>query len=343
MLRDALLTLLLCASVAQAREPLTLAGHRVAAGTSASFVTQAGSASLPISVLHGAHAGPVLTLTAGIHGDEFPAIFALQRLRAAIDPGELHGSLVLVHLANLAGFHARRIALSPVDEKNLNRVFPGRADGTQTEQIAHFLTTEVIGLSDYLIDLHSGSANQRLWPHVYAPVIDDPALDARTLAFARATGLRHIVLYGERPRDPANSISYPNTAQTRGKPGLTLEVGHLGQRDEASMARILTACRQAMRHLHMIPGPAAASEGVTLYRKRHAVASPATGLFEPATDVGETVGKGALLGRVTDYFGAPLAELRAPLRGIVLMLNDTPPITLGETPVTLGEWVTTAD
>lgn len=237
MFRPVLTVLLLCAGLAQAREPLTLAGHRVAAGTGTSFVTQAGSASLPISVLHGAHSGPVLTLTAGIHGDEFPAIFALQRLRAAIDPAELHGSLVLVHLANLAGFHARRIALSPVDQKNLNRVFPGRADGTQTEQIAHFLTTEVIGLSDYLIDLHSGSANQRLWPHVYAPVIDDPALDARTLAFARATGLRHIVLYDERPRDPANSISYPNTAQTRGKPGLTLEIGHLGERDEASIDR----------------------------------------------------------------------------------------------------------
>lgn len=328
---------LLFAAQAQARDALTVAGHRVEAGTKASFFAQAGSAELPLSVLHGAEPGPVLTVTAGIHGDEFPALYALQRLRAEIDPGALHGSLIIVHLANPAGFHARLIALHPHDGKNLNRVFPGRADGTHTEQIAHFLTTEIIARSDYLIDLHSGSANQRLWPHVYSPVVGDAALDARTLAFARATGLRDIVLYGERPRDPANSVSYPNTAQTRGKPGLTIEIGQRGERDEASIARLVEACRNALRHLRMIPGRAAPAADATLYRQLHAVASPATGLFEPAIEVGARVARGALLGQVIDYFGAPLAELRAPRAGVVLMVNDTPPIAAGEAPVTIGE------
>lgn len=337
MLRWTLLAWLLIAGHVHARDALTLAGHRVAAGASTSFTVQAGSATLPLSVLHGAHAGPVLTLTAGIHGDEFPAVFALQRLRAEIDPGALHGSVIIVHLANLAGFHARLIALNPHDDKNLNRVFPGRADGTQTEQIAHFLTTEVIGISDYLIDVHSGSAHQQLWPHVYSPVVDDAVLDARTLEFARATGLQHIVLYGERPRDPANSVSYPNTAQTRGKPGLTLEVGDRGKREEASIVTIMTACRSAMRHLRMIPGHVEVADDVVLYRKLHAVTSPVSGLFEATTTVGVEVDAGTLLGRVIDYFGAPLAEVRAPLRGTVLMLNDTPPIAAGEAPVTLGE------
>lgn len=303
-----------------------------------SFLAKVGETELPITVFHGAKPGPVLTLTAGIHGDEYISILALQRLRAEMRPADLSGTLVLVQLANVPGYLGRRIALSPVDGKNLNRVFPGRADGTLTEQIAHYLTKEVIERTDYLIDMHSGSANQELWPHVYSPFVGNEELDQRTLAFAKSTGLRHIVLYGDRPRDPARSISCPNTAMTRGKPGLTIEIGHLGQRSEEFVNQALAAARNAMRHLKMIPGREEPNEGFTLYKKLHEVASPATGIFYPRARIGELVDKGALLGEVTDYFGARIAELRAPVLGVVLMIHHTPPVNRGEDPVTIGEW-----
>lgn len=332
-----LILLCLCISVsAQAREPFTLAGVRVEPGTQVSFTIAAAGTEVPVTVIHGSAEGVVLTLTAGVHGDEFPSIFALQRLRDSLDARHLAGTVVLVHLANLSGFHARRIALNPRDEKNLNREFPGAADGTATEQLAHFFTTEVISVTDYLIDLHSGSAYQTLLPHVYSPVLYDAALDARTLAFARATGMEHIVLYDERPNDPDNSISYPNTAQTRGKPALTLEVGHLGQRDDASIQQILESCRNVLRHLGLIDEPELVYGAAQLYRKLHGVPSPATGIFHPHSKVGDTVAAGTLLGVVTDYFGAPLAELRAPIAGTLLMLLETPAISAGETPATIA-------
>lgn len=323
---------------AQTPADFTLAGHSVAPGQKASFMVPVAGTEIPISIIHGARPGVVLNLTAGIHGDEFPSLFALQRLLAQTDPATLSGTLVLVHLANLPGFHARRIALNPTDEKNLNREFPGAPDGTQTEQIAHFLTTEVIARTDYLMDLHSGSANQYLWPHVYSPVVGDPELDARTLAFAQATGMRHIVLYGDRPRDPANSISYPNTAQTRGKPGLTVEIGYLGRRDEAFILEVLAVAQNAMAHLGMLDAPAPEVAGYTLYTRLHEVESEVSGVFHPRTAIGERVLPGALLGEVTDYFGNPIQALRAPVEGVVLMVNDTPPIRAGEAPVTVGSW-----
>lgn len=329
---------ILIATVAHAQAPFRIDGRTIAPGTRLSFVAQVGDAPVPITVLHGSRPGPALALVAGVHGDEFPAILALPRLRAELDPQRLTGTVILVHLANAGGFHARRIALNPADEKNLNRVFPGRADGTLTERLAHFLTQEVVMRSDYLIDLHSGSANQELWPHVYSPVVGDPALDGRTLAFARATGLRHIVLYGERPRDPDRSISLPNTAQTRGKPGLTIEIGHRGRRDEAFVDQVLAAVRNTMRHLRLLDEPEIPGAGVTLYERLHEVASPATGVFHPRAAIGELVDAGALVGEVHDYFGDRVAELRAPVRGIVLMINNTPPVREGETPVTIGQW-----
>lgn len=321
-----------------AREPFVLAGRTIQPGESVSFLAQAGEAELPISVHHGGKPGPVLTLTAGIHGDEYPSILALRRLRQELSARDLSGTLILVHLANPLGFHGRRIALSPVDGKNLNRVFPGNPNGTSTEKIADFLTREVISRTGYLIDMHSGSANQQLWPHVYSPVVGNDALDRRTLEFARATGMRHIVLYGDRPRDPARSISYPNTAATRGKPALTTEIGHLGQRNEEYVEEALAVARNAMRHLGMMSGPVVSGAGSVLYKKLHEIESPVSGVFYPRCRIGELVDQGAVVAEVTDYFGNKIAELASPVRGIVMMLNHTPPVNRGESPVTIGEW-----
>lgn len=320
-----------------AQQEFVLAGKSVPPGTAQSFTVEAAGTAVPITVLHGSQPGAVLTLTAGVHGDEFPSIFALQRLRAQLDPEQLSGTLVLVHLANLSGFHGRRIALNPVDEKNLNREFPGDPAGTATEQLAHFFTTEIIGVTDYLIDLHSGSAYQTLLPHVYSPVVYDAELDARTLAFARSTGVPHIVLYDERPNDPDNAISYPNAAQTRGKPALTLEVGHLGERDESYIEQVVAACMNTMRHVGLLSDVELAPAGEEhLYRRLEGVASLATGIFHPRARVGESVEVGTLLGVVTDYFGDPLLELRSPVEGTLLMLLETPPVRAGETPATIA-------
>ena len=238
------------------RAPFAVAGQVTAAGARHSFVVevdeQAGE--LPITVIHGASPGPVVTLSAATHGDEYASVTALQRLREAIDPATLKGTLILVHAGNLPALHQRGLSpLHPADGKNLNREFPGDADGTPTERLAHFLTDEIVARSDYLADLHSGSADQWLWPHIYAPYVGDPSLDARTLAWAKAAGMRHVVLYGDRPRDPANSISYPNTAMTRGKPGLTLEIGDRGRHDERDVRVPRCASRAAGAPRHDPP------------------------------------------------------------------------------------------
>lgn len=334
-------------SAAFAQAPFVGIDQHVSAGTVHAWMQPVGQTALPITVIHGQFSGPVLTLTAGIHGDEFPAIFALQQLAQTIRPDQLHGTLVLVHLANLEGFHGRRIALSPVDEKNLNRVFPGRADGTLTEQIAYFMTEQIISKTDYLIDIHSGSANQTLLPHVYSPVMHQAALDEKTLAFAKSLGIPQIVLYDERPHDPAHSISYPNTAQTRGKPGLTLEVGQLGQRSVEDSALIVKACLNAMRHLEMLDASAVNGSAMdiatepqklkpVLYRKLVEVRSTVTGIFYPLVKVGETVVAGQAVGRVENYFGQPLETLHAPIAGTVLMQKETPPIRQGESTTDIG-------
>src|SRR5688500_16972342 len=95
---------------------------------------------IPISVIRGAQSGPTLALIGGTHGSEVAPIVALQRLRADVDPSQLKGTLIIVHVANMPSFLGRTIYYSPVDAKNLNRVYPGRADGTISERIALAIT-----------------------------------------------------------------------------------------------------------------------------------------------------------------------------------------------------------
>ena len=316
-----------------------LAGTRVPIGEQRSINADVPGTEMvvPVTIFHGNSSGPVLTLSAGTHGDEFPAIIALQRLRREIDLATLNGTLVLVHAANLPALHQRGLSpLHPVDGKNLNREFPGNAKGSPTERLAAFMTKEIVGPSDYLADLHSASADQRLWPHIYAPFVGYKELDARTLEWAKASGMRHIVLYGDRPRDPANSVSYPNTAMTRGKPGLTLEIGDRGLVKERDVVAYLKALRGLMVGINMIAGESPSNSGRLIYQGLEEVASPAMGLFESYCKIGELVEKDALLGIVRDYFGEPLAELRAPRRGVVLILQNAPPVSKGTGLITLG-------
>lgn len=323
-------------STAFANTDFDLLGHSIQSGASQSWLQPISTTQLPITVIHGQHNGPVLMLVAGVHGDEYPSVWALQKLKERIDPKQLSGTLILVHVANLEGFHARQ-RHTPMDGKNLNRVFPGHADGTLTEQLAHFITDELIERIDFLIDIHSGSWTQTLLPHVYSPVLNQVSLDSLTLAFAKSLDIPHIVFYDERPRDPNNAISLPNAAQTRGKPGLTLEVGYGGWTTPEDIALITDSCLRAMQHLNMLQTQLPIHAGKPyFYERLISVRSPVGGLFKATVQVGDQVKKGQLVGRVSDYFGQPLVSLIAPVTGTVLMLNHTPAIRTGESSVEIA-------
>ena len=92
---------------------------------------------LPVTIFHGVQHGPVLALVAGNHGREFSPILALQRVRALLDPREIRGTVILVHVANMPSFLRRTIYFNPIDDKNLNRMYPGKKDGTSSERIAY--------------------------------------------------------------------------------------------------------------------------------------------------------------------------------------------------------------
>ncbi len=284
-----------------------------------------GFTTIPISVIKGSKSGPVLALTAGIHGYEYPPILALQRLQVK----KLAGTLIVVHIANMPSFLGRTVYFSPLDGKNLNRVFPGREDGTESEQIAHAITTNVIDKCDYLLDLHCGDGNESLRPYVYQTVTGDAMFDERIAELVANFGFDHIVIDRARPKDPAASMYCSNTAITRGKPAMTVEAGFLGCTDEKSTMAILRGVESVMRYLKMIPGKPVKKKPVYL-DPAEVLTSPATGILYPHVERNAMVKKGAVLAHITDFFGKKIAEVKAPFAGVVLYVVATPPITLGQ-------------
>ena len=334
----------LCLSACQltAQAPLSIAGVAPAAGTSAAGTIDIparggdAGASIPFTIIRGRTAGPTLLLVAGTHGAEYVPIVALQRLRASIDPTALTGNVLMIHVANMPSFLARTVYYSPADNKNLNRVFPGKADGTLSERIAEAITREFITRATHVIDLHCGDGNESLRPYSYWITTGDPKVADAAKSMALAFGLDHIVVDGSRPIDPAASVYLSNTAVTRGKPALTTETGGMALVDEDSIGLIERGVAGLMRHLGMrADGPPPVATPVWL-KQSEVLRAAHTGIFYPAVKKGEHVKKGARIGHVTDFHGKTLEEITATFDGQVLYVIGTPPISKGEPVAMLG-------
>jgi predicted deacylase len=321
---------------AAVQAPFTLGGVTAPAGTLASgeLVVPAraddSGTTIPFSILNGVRPGPVLALVAGTHGAEYPSIIALQRLRTAIAPSDLAGTVIMIHVANMPSFLARTVYYSPIDQQNLNRVYPGKPDGTLSERIADTITREVIDRCTHLIDLHSGDANESLWPYAYWFAHGSLEVTEGGRQMVLAFGIDHIVVDNTRPSDPARSLFTANTAILRGKPAFTTESGGMGLSDEESVARVERGVAGVLRQLGMrATGPAPLEHPVWL-RPGKVLRSGATGIFSPAVQKAQNVSQGALIGHTTDFHGNTIEEIRAPFDGQIIYVIGTPPTTKGE-------------
>ncbi|HEX7019196.1 MAG TPA: M14 family metallopeptidase [Gemmatimonadaceae bacterium] len=286
---------------------------------------------IPVTIVSGADDGPVLALIAGTHGSEPSPILALQRVRAQLDPARLRGTVIIVQIANVPSFVERTIYRGPWDRKNLNRVFPGKADGTASERIAHAITTQVIDRCDCLIDMHSGDGNEALRPYSYWNNLGlDADVDRRARELALAFGIDHIVIDRDRPRDVNASVFCSNTAHVRGKPAVTTEAGGVGVPTDDMVELNVRGAFRVMRHLELLPGGPQLLEHPIWIEPSAVLTSPGSGTWHPAVRPDQHLEQGAVIGRLTDYFGDPIAEVRAPLSGVVLYVVVSPAMTKGE-------------
>jgi len=291
---------------------------------------------IAVAVVHGAKPGPVLAIVAGAHGTEYSSILAVERLIQLFDPAQISGTVILVPLVNVASFEQKIAHVNPIDNKSMNRYYPGKADGTQTERASFLMTKEVVDQCDHLIDLHGGDLDESLRPYSYWTVTGNAAQDAISKEMLLAFGLDHIIVSADRPKDPAASRYLENTASTRGKPSITAEAGYAGTTEADDIALLVSGSANVMRYLRMLPGAPAVIENPVWIEKAVAVPSEQTGVFYPLVTRGTYIQAGMKIGYVTDYVGKVIYEARAPESGIVLFIRAVPSLTKGETVVSIG-------
>ena len=292
--------------------------------------------SIPVAVIHGAKPGPVLALVAGSHGTEYASIIALEKLIALLSPADVSGTVIIVPLINIPSFEQKVPHLNPVDKKSMNRFYPGKMDGTQTERASYLITKQVVEQCDHLIDLHGGDTDESLRTYSYWTKTGNERQDQISREMVLAFGLDHIIISTDRPKDPQASRYLENTATTRGKPSITVEAGYAGTVETDDVNALIDGCVNVMRYLKMIPGAATMVQHPVWIERIATLASEQTGIFYPLIKRGTYVEQGMKVGYVTDYFGNVSFEARAPVAGIVLYICAVPSMTKGATIANIG-------
>ena len=330
-----------------AQSPFRFAGAEVRPATRHDVLipieSEGASTAIPVTILHGATDGPVLGVTAGVHGFEYPPIMAAQRLAESIDPARLRGTVILVRIANLAGFITRSPYVNPLDGLNLNRSFPGSPDGTVTERIAHFLTENVIAPADYFLDMHAGDAPEDLMAYgAYYHADDRPEASEAGRRMAIALGYDYIVRFNtdgkEYMRPDRPSLYCSAEAFKRGIPAADIECGRLGMAEPLLIQSVERAVHGVLADLNMLPpeaGTDTPSEPAFIMQRSYLEAE-ADGIFHTTKSGGDYVTAGMEIGYLTDYFGRRTQTVVADTNGILLLVLGTPPVNAGETIAVIG-------
>ena len=291
---------------------------------------------IPVVVVNGAKPGKVLALVSGAHGTEYVSIIAIEKLIAKLDPAELTGTVILVPLVNIASFEQKVPHVNPIDNKSMNRFYPGKADGTQTERASFLITKQVVDGCDYLIDYHGGDLDESLRPYAYWGPTGQPVQDHISKEMVLAFGLDHIIIWSERPTDPNATRYLDNTATVRGKPSIVVEAGHAGTVETDDVNLLVDGTLSTMRALKMLPGEPRFIENPVWIEKLSDVLAEGPGIWYPLVKRGTYVSAGMKLGTITDYFGKVIAEPRAPVSGVVLHVNALPSLKKGDNIADLG-------
>jgi len=304
-------------------EPLEVKSGEKAFGYVKVLDNLAAKVEMPVGVVNGQESGPTLMVTGGLYPTEYCGVEAASRLYQLIKPGELKGLFITVPVVNMPVLRFRtrwlnlRSSITPFDGGNINSAFPGDPNGTPTSVVAHTLF-QLIKESDYHVDFRGGDLPESHLDHTIYLKIGEQ-IDETSETIAKAFGLRYVL-----PGTPEIGHTSPGTliyeAVNTGVASIISEAG-LGYRtqplEEYIMAHV-DGTLNLLRHFGMLKGEAERPETQRfLGLEWRSVRAPVAGVFTAIADQGDVSEEGEVIGRITDLDGSVLAEVRAPVTGVV--------------------------
>lgn len=278
--------------------------------------TPAGPIQLPLVLINGRAQGPIICFTAGVHAAEYAPIDAVMRLLQAIHPEALSGAVIGVPVSNMRMFEHRAGFVSPFDGLNLNRIAPGRRDGSISEILADVLLREVIGAAQYHIDFHGGDLGEMLFPFAGYALTGRRDLDEQGEALARAFTPRLISLAADGSTIPPFAGSLNHSASRNGVVSILAECGGNGTLDEHDVRTHMEGAYNVLRHLGMLDGGARTNGPRIAARDRVVVRASRSGLLRLGVRVGDEIVAGQEVAEICNVFGEVVERVRAPGAGL---------------------------
>ncbi len=274
--------------------------------------------SMPVHVIRGKKDGPVLCLSAAIHGDEINGIEIIRRILKRKLLPQLCGTIIAIPIVNMYGFLYQDRYL--MDRRDLNRFFPGKYKGSLASRLAYIISTEIISKCTHGIDLHTGSMHRSNLPQIRAN-IDDANVKALAKAFNTALVLHSKLREG----------SLRSYASSRGIPFLLYEAGEALRFDEFSIRAGVKGILNVMRFLKMIHPVKGLqkSHAISLARSSYWVRAANSGLIQPKKRLGDSIQKGELLATIGDPTSTHEHPVYSPISGIIIGNNNLPMIHEG--------------
>ena len=275
--------------------------------------------SMSVHVVHGRRPGPTLFVSAAVHGDEIIGVEILRRLLKMKQLARLRGTLLVVPVVNAFGFLNRSRYLP--DRRDLNRSFPGRAQGSLAARLAHLFMAEIVQKSDFGIDLHSAAVNR-----VNLPQIRVSPSRPETMARANVFGAPLILTSSIRDG------SLRHAAASCGIDVMVYEAGEGLRFDEFSVRTGVTGVLRVMRDMDMIAGKGVPKLRVRSIRSTSSywVRAPIGGLLRAFRTNGEQVGDDDLLGVTSDPFGEHEVEVLSGDAGLIIGRTNLPVVNEGD-------------
>ncbi len=299
------------AKPAKKHGPFVMLGAEVAPGTSTRLAWSPGhsfegiSVATPVLVVNGTKPGPVLCLTAAVHGDELNGIEIVRRVLYNLNAAKLSGTVVGVPIVNLQGF--RRGSRYLPDRRDLNRFFPGDPKGSSAARIAYSFFHEVIKHCDALVDLHTGSFYRTNLPQLRADLRDPEVLEL-SQGFDGT-----VVLQSE---GTVGTLRQASVAA--GIPAVTLEAGEPLRLQENEVNHGVKTIQSLLGKMNMIKKTSFWGTPEPVYYQSVWVRTDEGGILFSEVDLGERVKEKGILGTVTDPITNIRTEILSPYQGRVL-------------------------
>ena len=286
---------------------------------------------LPATVIEGKQKGKTMLISAGIHGAEYIAIETARRLAQTIEPEEVKGTIVILTMANPTASYQFQRFFVPEDGKNLNRVFPGKPDGTLSEQIAYTITEKLQAKADYYIDLHGGDTSEHVMPFVYYNGAAGEEIEKLSAWMAEATDLP------VRARSLSTTGAYSSACQ-RGLPSILIERGGGGRYTEEEVKVYCQDVKNVLIRTGILEGEEIHTVCQIPVTTATYIDTPEDSFWYPSFQPGECFQEGDCLGILTDVWGERKQEILAEYDGIVLYETTILCVGKGEPLIAYGKW-----